>query len=156
MSSGHTRTPRDPRDRQLKVARPSGALAATHNSPNDDRGNDGEDQGGCRAEERFLEVIVDAASFGLLYEPVGQAARHQVGDDARQDRDHALLRLVVHALPSNYVPRLTYPLASVVAVEVLELGAEDGPVAEARLALYARKNLLWSSRVQVVFQHEIQ
>ncbi len=47
-------------------------------------------------------------------------------------------------------------LVSVVAVEVLELGAEDGPVVEARVAVYAEEDLLGASRVQVVLHHEIQ
>jgi hypothetical protein len=55
-----------------------------------------------------------------------------------------------------YVPRLADLLASVLAVEVLELGAEDGPVIEARVAVYAEKDLFGSPRVQVVLHHEIQ
>jgi hypothetical protein len=45
---------------------------------------------------------------------------------------------------------------SVVAVEVLELGAEDVPVVEARVAVYAEEDLLGASGVQVVLHHEIQ
>src|SRR5215210_2558500 len=44
----------------------------------------------------------------------------------------------------------------VVAVEALELGAEEGAVVEVRAAVYAEKNLLGASRVQVVLHHEIQ
>ena len=47
-------------------------------------------------------------------------------------------------------------LMPVVAVEALELGAEEGAVVEVRAAVYAEKNLLGASRVQVVLNHEIQ
>ena len=47
-------------------------------------------------------------------------------------------------------------LAPVVAVQALELGAEDGAVVEVRVAVYAEEDLLGASRVQVVLHHEIQ
>jgi hypothetical protein len=43
-----------------------------------------------------------------------------------------------------------------VAVEVLELGTEDGAVVEPRVAVYAEHDLLGASRVQVVLHHELQ
>jgi hypothetical protein len=47
-------------------------------------------------------------------------------------------------------------LASVVAVEALELGAKDGAVVEVSVAVYAEEDFLGTSRVQVVLHHEIQ
>jgi hypothetical protein len=54
------------------------------------------------------------------------------------------------------VAPLAHLLAPVVAVEVLELGTEDGAVVESRVAVYAEHDLLGASRVQVVLHHEIQ
>src|SRR5918994_2797625 len=47
-------------------------------------------------------------------------------------------------------------LTPVVAVEALKLGAKNGAVVEVSAAVYAEKNLLGASRVQVVLHHEIQ
>src|SRR5215218_10571376 len=84
-----------------KVARLSGVAVAAYDPPYNERSYDGEDQGGRRAQKRLLEVVADAATFGLFDEPVGQAARQQIGDNAGQDRDHALLRLVIHSSPCD-------------------------------------------------------
>jgi hypothetical protein len=43
-----------------------------------------------------------------------------------------------------------------VTVEVLELGTEGGSVIETPVAVYAEKDLLGTSRVEIVLHHEIQ
>lgn len=107
----------------------------------------------------MVRASEDAANFRLLDEPAGEAARQQVGDGARKDRDHALLRFVVRprSVPGlSILAALADLLPPIVAVEVLELGAKNGPVVEACVAIYAEEDLFGASRVQVVLHHEIQ
>jgi hypothetical protein len=60
----------------------------------------------------------------------------------------------------NLAPSCCRPLtelqASVVTIEVFELGAEDGPIAEPRVAVYAEEHLLGTPRMEVVLHHEVQ
>jgi hypothetical protein len=52
--------------------------------------------------------------------------------------------------------RLADLLGALLTIEVLELGTEDAPVVEPRVALYAEEHLFGTSRVEVVLHHEVQ
>src|SRR3990170_4686207 len=68
----------------------------------------------------------------------------------------ALFSLSSFNLAPSRHRRLADLLAPVVAVEVLELGAEDGPIVEFRVAVYAEEHLLGTPRMEVVLHHEVQ
>src|SRR5215211_211005 len=64
--------------------------------------------------------------------------------------DLSLLHLVVHGTGSADL------LGPVLAVEALELGAQEVTVVEARVAVYTEQDLLRASWVQVVVHHEVE
>src|SRR3712207_1218855 len=57
----------------------------------------------ARFHERLLDVVADTALLGLVEIPAGKAARQEVSDTPRHDRDRPFRHLVLHvrsALPS--------------------------------------------------------
>src|SRR5215210_3000530 len=68
----------------------------------------------------------------------------------------AVARIMITRFFLSSSTRLTDLLRALLVVEVLELGAEDGPVVEPRVAVYAEEHLFGAPRVEVVLHHEVQ
>jgi len=56
----------------------------------------------------------------------------------------------------SFLLRLADLLRALLAIEVLELGTEDGPVVEPRVAVYAEEHLFGTGRVEIVLHHEVE
>src|SRR5215212_3062315 len=68
----------------------------------------------------------------------------------------AVARIMITRFFLSSSTLLTDLLRALLAVEVLELGAEDGPVVDARVAGYAEEHFFGTPRMEVVLHHEVQ